>query len=371
MKINKIYIDQAVADYPVTIEIIRRMKHKHFEYVADTESVFRLINAFEDPESAGKRSLLLTLNKGHFVRKCPGTTHYTCCNYHILHIGSYCSMDCSYCILQAYFHPPLLTFFVNHEEMKKSLEGVFFKSEICRMGTGEFTDSMIWENVYPIASKLVRMFAGRRNAVLELKTKTSEITSLLGLKHQGNTIMSWSLNTPRVIREQERRTAFLNDRISAAAACQSVGYPLAFHFDPLFWYEGCEAEYNQVIEKLFSRIDPAGIAWISLGSFRYMPQLSEIIERRFPGSNIIYGEFIRGLDSKMRYFKPLRIRLYQSIVTKIKEMAPDVILYFCMEDDEVWSSVLGYTPSEHGGVSAILDRSATRHCNLRPVSVQR
>ncbi len=54
---------------------------------------------------------------------------------------------------------------------------------------------------------------------------------------------------------------------------------------------------------------PAGsIVWISIGSFRFMPALKPIIENRFPSSRLCYGEFILGLDNKMRYFKPLRIQ---------------------------------------------------------------
>ncbi|MFO8112981.1 MAG: DNA photolyase [Desulfosalsimonadaceae bacterium] len=363
MKIRKVYIDRTVADFPETEEICRRIGGP-VEYIWDAQNVFRHINAYKDPITAGKHFLLLTRNRGDFIRTCPGTTHYTCCNYQILHIGSFCSMDCAYCILQAYFHPPLLTFFVNHTDMNNALQNLFLSSGMYRVGTGEFTDSLIWEDLYPLAPELIRKFAGRNNAVLEIKTKTSSVDHLLGLEHQYNTIMSWSLNTQRVIKTQERGTAALEKRIKAAAACQENGYPVAFHFDPMIWYEGCEADYDQVVEALFRRIDPAGIVWISLGSFRFMPQLNEIIEKRFPRSRIVHGEFIRGLDGKMRYFKPLRIRMYQSIVDKLRRFAPDVTLYFCMEDDEVWGRVLGHVPSDYGGLPKILDKSAIRHCRL-------
>ncbi len=361
MKIRRVYIDRAVADYPATAGICTRIGVP-FEYIEDTQRLFRHINAYKDPISAGKHLLLITRNKGDFIRTCPGTTHYTCCNYQILHIGSYCSMDCAYCILQAYFHPPLLTFFVNHEDMKNALESLFSSPGVYRVGTGEFTDSLIWEDLYPLAAALIREFSGRSNAVLELKTKTSSVGHLLGLEHQCNTIMSWSLNTEKIIATQERGTASLDERINAAAACQANGYPVAFHFDPMVWYQGCEADYDRVVEAIFRRIDPSGIVWISLGSFRFMPELNGIIENRFPRSRIVHGEFIRGLDGKMRYFKPLRIRMYQSIVKRIRRFAPDVTLYFCMEDDEVWERVLGHTPADYGGLPKILDKSAIRHC---------
>jgi spore photoproduct lyase len=343
------------------MEICSRLKTP-VEYTGDPESILRSVNSCDDPETAGKRSLLLTRNKGAFIKKCPGTTHYTCCNYHILHIGSYCTMDCAYCILQAYFHPPMLTFFVNLADMRKELDSLFASEQIHRIGTGEFTDSLIWEKMYPLGTELVHLFAGKKNAVLELKTKTASVDHLLKLDHQGNTIMSWSLNTERVIREQERGTASLDARINAAAACQANGYPLAFHFDPMIRYPGSAGEYDLVIEKLFRRIDPGRIAWISLGSFRFMPRLHAIVERRFPGSTIIHGEFIRGLDGKMRYFKPLRIEMYRSIVERIRSFAPHTTLYFCMEDDDVWQKVLGYTPDQYGGLPEILDACARDRC---------
>jgi spore photoproduct lyase len=96
-----------------------------------------------------------------------------------------------------------------------------------------------------------------------------------------------------------------------------------------------------------------------------MPALKPIIQQRFPASSIVYGEFIPGLDGKMRYFKPLRIRLYQHMVAVIRKFAPDTTVYFCMEDDTVWEQVMGYLPLNRGGLSAILDESAARHCGLR------
>ncbi|MCJ7542506.1 MAG: DNA photolyase, partial [Desulfobacterales bacterium] len=89
-----------------------------------------------------------------------------------------------------------------------------------------------------------------------------------------------------------------------------------------------------------------------------------IIQKRFPKSKIIYGEFISGLDGKMRYFKPLRIDLYRKIVSYIRDYAPDAMIYLCMEDDEVWQKSLGFVPSDYGGLSKILDKSAVKHCGL-------
>jgi spore photoproduct lyase len=273
-------------------------------------------------------------------------------------------MDCSYCILQSYFHPPVLQYFVNQEDMFAELEGEFQKSKIQRIGTGEFTDSLIWEPFSKITKDLVPRFADQSRAVLELKTKTVEIQNLHQYDHNRKTILAWSLNTPRIIASEERNTTSLEQRLAAAKQCQDMGYPLAFHFDPVVLYEGCEREYQQVVEDLFSAVSQDHVVWISIGTFRFMPDLKSILQKRFPDSKIPYGEFITGLDNKMRYFKPLRMAFYRKMVQWIQKAAPKVLIYYCMEDDEIWRKTLGFIPSERGGLPSMLDRSAMDHCGL-------
>ena len=332
--------------------------------VKNAEEVYRIVAAADDPILEGKEVLYLTQNRGAFVKMCPGTRHYTCCDYGILHIGTYCDMDCAYCVMQAYFHPPVLQYFVNQSDLLKELEQLFSRRGIHRIGTGEYTDSLIWEKWTDLSTLLINRFAGQKQAVLEIKSKTTAVERLEGIAHHRKTIVSWSLNTRRIIATEERSTASLSARLRSAAQCEAWGYPLAFHFDPMVVYPGCEAEYHDVVKQLFSWVSPENVVWISLGTFRFPPSLKTIIQQRFPQSHIVYGEFIPGLDGKMRYFKPLRIALYRRMAAWIREYAPETTLYFCMEDNEVWFKSLGFIPEERGGLPRLLDESAARHCGL-------
>ena len=363
MAVTQLYVDRQVAGLPAAKEFVRESGLRP-DILDDPATLFELIKSSEDPWAAAKQAILLTGNKGAFIKECPGTREYTCCGYQILHIGSYCTMDCSYCILQSYFHPPVLQFFVNHDDMKAELDQLLAKPKLHRIGTGEFTDSLIWEQWSDLTPWLVDRFAGQSRSVLELKTKTTNISRLEGLNHQRKTILSWSLNTPRIIASQERGTASLKARIRAAAQCQSWGYPLAFHFDPMVIYPGCEHEYPKVLKQLFDAIAPENIVWISMGTFRFMPALKAIIEKRFADSDIPYGEFIPGLDGKMRYFKPQRIRLYRAMAQWLQSHSPEILTYLCMEDEQVWQNSFGYDPESKGGLAAMLDESARHHCNL-------
>lgn len=168
-----------------------------------------------------------------------------------------------------------------------------------------------------------------------------------------------------MIGSEERRTATLTARLRAAAQCIAWGYPVAFHFDPMILYPGCEDAYHQVVERIFASIPASRIVWISLGTFRFMPDLKPVVASRFPDSKIIYGEFIQGLDGKMRYFKPLRIALYRQMAAWIRSHSEDVTVYLCMEDDEVWQKALGFIPASKGGLAHMLDKSAVSHCRLK------
>jgi spore photoproduct lyase len=363
MKIDTLFIDNAIPCDAETEFLISSLKTDP-QRINDARTVYDFINDSDDPVLKAKKTLYITQNKGSVIKKCPGTCYYTCCDYTILHAGTFCTMDCSYCILQAYFHPPVLQYFAGLETLERHLDNTFRQNKIFRIGTGEYTDSLIWEKVSLVPKFLVETFAKQNNCLLELKTKTVNIDSLLSLDHNGKTVIAWSLNTPDIICSEERKTASLKARLEAARLAESKGYQLAFHFDPMVIYPGCEIHYKKVIKQIFDYVRPESIVWISIGTFRFMPKLKQIIEKRFKHSTICYGEFILGLDNKMRYFKPLRIKLYKQIISCIKEYAPRLLVYFCMEDEEVWEKCMGFFPKKEGELGHLLDKSAVAHCNL-------
>ncbi len=361
-RISTLYVSASVQDLP----LVRRWASQLDlvpKIIEDVREAYSGVMQSPDPAATGKTVLVLTRNKGAFLKPCPGTRGYRCCGYRILHVGTYCTLDCSYCILQAYFRPPVLQFFVNLQDLLAQLKTAFASPGLQRIGTGEFTDSLIWDRWTGLSRILVEGFSKQSACVLELKTKTADVSALRGLQHNRKTLVAWSLNTPRVIESEERGSASLSERLAAAASCQAEGYPLAFHFDPLVIYEGCEKEYLAVVDRLFASVSPESIVWISLGAFRFAPELKTLIQNRHPDSRIIYGEFVRGRDGKMRYFKPLRIRLYREMARRIRESAPETALYLCMEDDEVWEKALGGAPP--GGLGEMLDAAAVRFCGLR------
>ena len=355
--INKIILDEEAQKYPSTESILLQLKDRPVSTEKDNGPEEAPCISDEMKTDMGKGTMHLVSYQGEFLKPCPGTREYICCGYQILNVGTNCPLDCSYCILQAYFNRPNLRVHVNLDE---SLDRVFEAidnnpDKIFRVGTGEFTDSLALDPITRWSETILEGFSERNNAVLELKTKTANTAGLLGSRYRDRIIVSWSLNSPFISRREEHGAVSLTRRLECARECQSEGFIIGFHFDPLIQHKDWMDEYRKTVDLMGKYIDPEGIIWISLGSFRFMPALKPVIRRRHPETCVLDGEFILGLDGKMRYFKPIRMELYAFIKELLHQWHPDLCLYLCMESDEVWQESMGWSPETSEGLGNYLD----------------
>jgi len=361
--ISMIHVEPDCVDHPVTKEILSRASNIPVEIISDDNKRLETLGFYPKSLTAGKRHLLLSRNRGRFFKPCPGTKEYICCDYQVLNIGMNCPMDCVYCILQAYLNNPYLSFFVNIEDLIKELTEAFIQTpdRFWRIGTGEFTDSLALDHLTGLSRVLVPFMRDKNSAVLELKTKTAVVENLKDLDHGGRTIVAWSMNSPVIVAREELRAASLDQRLTAAAKCVSWGYQVAFHFDPIIYHPGWREGYAETVKKLFATVPKEKIAWISMGCLRYLPSLKNIAGQRFPHSRFFHEEFIEGLDGKARYFRTLRVEMYQFIYRQLQQYVdPGTCIYLCMENNDIWQEVFGFIPDDRDGLPRMLDRAVNK-----------
>lgn len=345
---EELIVERGSESSPIYDNLRRALPQVPVKIVGDVASAAGTEIRCADDFGAAKRKLYLTRHKGDFFKKCPGSDGQVCCNYFIINFASNCPMDCSYCYLQEYLlDNASLKVFSNIgdliEEADRTLQkhrGVFF-----RIGTGEITDSLALEPYTGMVHELIPYFAEQPNVLLELKTKSDCVASLLDLDPKGRVVVAWSMNPQRVIDLDEHGTASLNDRLAAARRCQDAGYRLGFHFDPMIEYAGWETDYRSMLEQIFATIDWRRLSWLSLGVLRETPGLKRMMRQRFPQSRLLTGEQVLCPDGKFRYFQPLRVKMYRKMVEWIRRAAPTVKVYLCMESREVWQQVFGFAPS--------------------------
>ncbi len=298
-------------------------------------------------------------NRGRFIKPCPGTPRYVCCGYRIVNIAQGCTLGCTYCILDHYFDADIPVLFSNVEKLYEELEQTVADSKgILRLGTGEFTDSLLYEDYYNVYARILPIIACSSNAVLELKTKTVHIDPLINMDRYDRIILSWSLNSNYIASQEEHEAPSIEERIKAAQRVEAYGYKLAFHFDPIVFYDGWEQGYKTTIETLFHSIEPNNVVYVSMGSLRF----SSHVQASFMQRSVLYlhGDFIRGLDGKMRYFRPLRTKLYRTVLSYLKQYIPEELVYLCMENQDVWKDVFEIDNMTSGRLAKRLDRACMR-----------
>jgi spore photoproduct lyase len=304
-----------------------------------------------------KNTLILMRYPGRFLKRCQGSGAEICCNYFVVSYAWNCHLACSYCILQSYLSNEALVVCTNIEELLSDVKSALEQApeRIFRIGTGELADSLALDHLTLYSRRLVSLFASLPNGILELKTKTNQISNLLDLDHGGHTVISWSMNSKQVCRSEENKAASFEERLSAAVQCQKMGYKIGFHFDPLIYYEGWEDGYREAVQEIFRCINPGGIAWISLGALRFPPHLRDLVRRRFPKSKVTCGEFVPGHHGKDRYFRPIREEMYRKMRAWIQAEAPRVFVYLCMENRLVWKQSFDQDPHSSACLSDQLD----------------
>lgn len=279
-----------------------------------------------------------------FLKPCPCTKEHLRCGYWILNLGFGCPFDCSYCFLQCYANFPGIILPANLDDFFRQFESFHKKlQKPIRIGTGEFCDSLALDEITEYSSRLIPYFADK-NVFFELKTKSNKITNLLKLSPPKNIIISWSLNPPDIIRNEEFAATTLQERLEAAKMVQEKGYRIAFHFDPIIHSKNWEKSYAGAVDMIYSKLKPP-FAWISLGTLRSHRNLKMINEIRFPESNIFYGELFLGDDKKLRYPQFLRKEIYRNMTEFIKRHDSDTPIYLCMENKDVWK-MLGQESSK-------------------------
>lgn len=372
--INKNIYTSKNKNYIKTVEKILHNIYKHknkekLSIVYVDENKIKNLYQYIDYKNP-KKHLVLTLNNGDFIKRCPGTNNYQCCNYFVINLYINCSLQCHYCFLQFYLKNPIITIFVNTDDLFSEFEKKIKKINIKRIGTGELSDSLLFDPYTDYSIKLIDFFSQYKNVYFEFKTKTSNIDNLLNYEiyknnfnkninnnnnynninniinletNLKNIVAGFSLNSYRIYKSAESLTSPIDERINNARKLIEKGYSVSFHFDPIFIYDNADKEYLEILEKLKENINPDNVAWFSIGSFRYHRDMKDIVRNNFPDEIITKHKTITGLDGKIRYFSDEREKIYnvfyEFVIKKWK-----VPLYMCMESKKMWYNVFGNLP---------------------------
>lgn len=291
---------------------------------------------------AGKRILMIGRTSS-FVGRFDGRLgpSVRCCPYYkLVPVSNGCPYLCTYCYLAFVYrnYSPFIKININYDTMfkqiRKALAGASGKVSF---NMGEMLDSLALDHITNLTTMLVPFFAVLSRGYLMLLTKSSNIDNLLAVEPNNKTVVSWSLNTQRIIKQHELGTAGLSERIEAARKCQRHGYRIRIRIDPGILHQDWRADYADLVEKTLTIVKPENI---TLGMLRLLPGHFRLATDAYGNraGKLLNHNFVKGAsDHKLRYRPEQRIEFYEHLIDVIRSFDKEVPISLCRETPEIWS----------------------------------
>ncbi len=330
---NEVYVETHLQDHPRVDSILKKLGKSPLLI----ERYDEIWGKSKKPylQKRDKLNLFLAEKKGQLLKLAPDA-YGTAGDPHYYFIHAYnCIYECQYCYLQGHFNTPDIVLFVNHEDILKEMRNTLEKhpGQKVWFHAGEFSDSLALTHLTGELELYHEFCRNHPEAIIELRTKsvnTKEMEKLLPLS---NFIISFSLSPKDIAKRIDLKTPGIDSRLKAMSTLKEKGHPLAAHFDPIVYEDQFKERYQELLETMNELELTKALEYLSLGVVRFTKDVYREAERNYPDSVIHTGPMVKSFDGKVRYHRPLRMWMMNSIKElSIQNNVKPERIYLCMEE---------------------------------------
>ena len=267
-----------------------------------------------------------------------------------IHLQTGCLHRCAYCGLGG-----LLLSMVNVDEYSGELRKIIDAHEWQKTYLlDDDADPPGLEPELGALGELIEYFGTLKDRYLIIHTKTWNTRWLESLKHNGNTIIVWSISGDTQSRLIEPKAGTTEERIEAAKIAQEAGYQIRYKFKPIIPVRSWKEDAAEAVALLFEKTDPD---MISLCAFMWM-DIDELKTRLAPVLELLDPTFVRAAEEarvrmESTHAKPfpseIREQIYDHYFTEIRKHS-DIPVSLSTENFPMWKrfeSRLGMTATNY------------------------
>jgi len=291
--IETIYIEEAILQHPRVLDIMARFPQARKIICGRYGEVF---NPKAQNFRLQKQQPALILAEKYKNFALPAPTGYgigAARNYYFSHMLN-CLYDCRYCFLQGMYQSANYVLFVNYEDFQQDIRQLCQDTpdEPVHFFSGYDCDSLALEPVTGFAEQFLPFFATLPNAWLELRTKSTQVRSLLNREPLPRCIVAFSLSPDPIAAKVEAKAPSVGRRLDALCKLQEQGWQIGLRFDPLIYQTGYQQQYRELFEQVFSRIDLNRLHSVSLGVFRLPESFFKKVHKLYPDEKLFASPLV-------------------------------------------------------------------------------
>jgi DNA repair photolyase len=235
----------------------------------------------------------------------------------------------------------------------------------------EFNDLLAVDHLTGYSNNLMGWLATYPEVHAKIRTKSAYVDELLRHNGLGRVEVQMTFNPQDIITQYEHGSSPLTERIEAARRIQDGnGFLLHLVVEPMIYTPDWRAQYRDMFSKIFTTVDPARVATVTVGSARYRPQLKAMIQKHYPGTTLFDPaqelQKPERTDQRLRYSVDRRVELYSTAIAEVRKYCSAPVLLgaengVCWEKleldkDKVMSeTVYQYSPTEGAVTGQLAD----------------
>ena len=328
--INTVYIEKRIINHPRTKKILSRFKKKINIITCDHYGEIFNIKSQNFRIQKKEPALIIAKKEGKKILQVPknfgiGGDH----NYYFSHMLN-CIYDCEYCFLQGKHMSAHYLLFVNYEDFLSEIKNKIKDNKFHKtyFFSGYDCDSLALDGITGFVDNFLPIFKKNKNGILELRTKSTQINSILKHKPINNCILAFSFTPDKISRKIEHKTPSVKKRIKAIKELADKGWKIGLRFDPIIPTLNFNNDYEELIKDIASSIPKKNLHSISFGMMRFPKKIFKKINKELT-SKEIYKFPITKRNNLFSYPKELENKLSEFIYKTIKKNLGKVPIYNC------------------------------------------
>lgn len=289
--ISALYIENDVANHPRVQALKQRYANVPHIYCERYGEVFNPKSQNFRLQKKAPALIVARKHSGHVLAAPDGYGAGEGRAFYFSHMLN-CLYDCRYCFLQGMYSSAHYVLFVNFEEFGEAIDRVLAENtsqEKTWFNSGYDGDSLALEPLSKFVEHFVPFFRDRPRAILELRTKSTQIRCLTALEPIDNVVCAFSFTPASIAQSLEHKVPDMERRIAAMVELQNKGWRVGVRFEPLIWCEEFKTRYRDMFSQVLEPLNMDRVDSVSIGSFRMPDGFFKKSRELYPNEPLFAG----------------------------------------------------------------------------------